>query len=387
MQRPLIITIGIVVILLVLGAWVYLLFFGAPGDVKEVPTNLGFDITPREAVIIEPPTEEGYTVDTSSGLQQLTTRPVAGYTSITATTSSTTIVRYVEQGTGHIYDIDLETGAEVLVSRTTIPRVREAVFSPDGTTVALTSITGYNRDTFVGNINTAEELLEGENIVPNADNIALLEKDIVSYTSQDKSGLFGYSYNLESGDLTQKFYTPFKAVTVIWNKNSTYLYNRPATDLLGYLYKITAGSYETTNIAGYGLVAKGNGNLVGYSKYNNDINVSMIADQNTGQTYPIPTLFIPEKCDFSKKSDNIRMWCAAPLENKDFNLNKWYQGKLTSKDYLWKIQAEANTAILISDLEKDSGRQIDVTGLLVSDNDTVILFTNKIDNTLWKFDI
>ncbi len=384
-KRPLIITIGIVTILLIIGVWVYLLMFGAPKQTSDVFTNLGVDVTPRPAVVVEAPTEQaGYTVDTSSGLQQLTTRPVAGYTAITATTSSSTIVRYVEQGTGYIYDIDLETGVEKQISRKTVPKVRSAVFSPNGQTVALTAIDGYRQDTFVGKIDTANETIEGEDLMPNVTNIFLADENTVKYTAESTDGLIGYSYDLTSSQLKQNFVVPFRDIKVIWLSDTTYFYNKPAEHLLGYLYKVEGGSYQPTDIKGYSLTVDASQNIIVYSHDNSTTKFRNLVT-NTENDSPIK--IIPEKCAFYNKIGQSELWCANPINPNDLNTIEWYQGKSLGLDNLWLISSLGYQATLIVDLEKLSGRPIDVKDIMVSNNDKLLLFNNKLDNTLWKFNI
>src|SRR5258706_5577502 len=65
---------------------------------------------------------------TSGKLRKLVSAPVAGFTIISGTT---TVVRYLEKDTGHIYDINLQ-GSNQRVTNTTIPRVYEAIFANDG---------------------------------------------------------------------------------------------------------------------------------------------------------------------------------------------------------------------------------------------------------------
>lgn len=387
MKRPIIITVGILIILSVLGIWVYLLLFGSPEKTGEVFTNLGFDVNVREAVTVDTSLpEKDYLIDTSSGLQQLTTRPVAGFVSLTATTSSSTVARYAEQGTGHIYDIDLGTGEEKLVSRTTIPRVREAVFSPDGSGVALTSITNYEKNTFVGQIHELEQTLVGENIAPNVSHINFPDNENIQFTLIGDNGTKGFRYPFVTGGTwAELFSTPFKDVTMTWNKEQNYFYNKPAENLPGYLYKIESGEYKPTDILGYSLVAKASDKYIATTKSLNHEYTSNFINKKSGETYESPILFTPEKCVFSKLNSD-RIWCAAEIGNK-LNLNEWYKGTQTSTDYVWEISVLAKTGRLVGNLKKDSGREIDVSSITISHNEKIMLFTNKLDNTLWKLDL
>ena len=110
MKNPLLITIGLVLIVLVLGVWLYLLFFGTPDTADEVFSDLGFDIASQPVNVVAPeiPAASDTFVDTAGEkLRQITTRPVAGFVSFFS--SSTDLVRYAERGTGHIYELNIST--------------------------------------------------------------------------------------------------------------------------------------------------------------------------------------------------------------------------------------------------------------------------------------
>ena len=54
MNKPLIFTIAITVVLLIAGIWVYLMLFGSPQNTGEVFTNLGFQPN-NQPVVAQPP--------------------------------------------------------------------------------------------------------------------------------------------------------------------------------------------------------------------------------------------------------------------------------------------------------------------------------------------
>ena len=54
MNRALVITVGIVIIIIVLGVWVYLMLFGTPEKTGDVFTNLGFEISQQDTTIAPP---------------------------------------------------------------------------------------------------------------------------------------------------------------------------------------------------------------------------------------------------------------------------------------------------------------------------------------------
>src|SRR3990167_9432725 len=80
-------------------------------------------------------------------LFRLSNTPVAGAvvlnprsTSSGQGSTSTTIVRYVDRATGHIYDVNLATLEKTKVTNQTLPKIYEAYFRPDGNAVLFRSL-------------------------------------------------------------------------------------------------------------------------------------------------------------------------------------------------------------------------------------------------------
>ena len=127
-MKKLLIILGSLLTIAILGAWLYLFTYGTPENGGEIFSRFGFGKnTDIPEVIVD---REDAAVDVGEGesgnverLRQLTVRPVAG------AGFSDTGIFYVEEGTGHVYHIDLATGEEKLLSGTTIPGARHALFS------------------------------------------------------------------------------------------------------------------------------------------------------------------------------------------------------------------------------------------------------------------
>lgn len=355
------------------------MLYGAPKKGSDVFTNLGFDVTPRDSVVVTTDTSTStFTIDTqTTGLQQLTTRPVAGF--VASDKASSTYITYAEQGTGHIYQIDTLTGAETLLSRTTIPRVRTADFSPDGEAVALTSITGYTSDTYVGLINNSTQAIKGTSLPPNAENINLPNNESIQYTRVDEKETTGYTYQHQTGEQRALFTLPFTAITMLWGENETYAYNKPASELLGYLYKITNGSFSTTAVSGYGLVATLFNDRIFYNSYKDEERATYLHNQNADDTQ-IPITLVPEKC--TATASTSAFWCANSF-NIDAVLDTWYRGEVTYNDNLWEVQTDNQQSILKVQVNDSINRSLDITNLqYATDN---LYFINKTDNTLWQY--
>ena len=106
-----------------------------------------------------------------------------------------------------------------------------------------------------------------------------------------------------------------------------------------------------------------------------------------GTTTVQPILMLPEKCVFDNPfKDN--MWCASELTPETAShVEDWYKGILTSHDELWYSKLSTKRAMLVGNLSKLSGRIIDVTNITINSDGTLLLFSNKTNQTLWLYKI
>ena len=142
--------IGAFAIILVVGIiWIYLFLFGAPENTDEIFAQFGIGgnapISQGTGATI--PTDNFVIVEDmqTNTLRQLTTRPIAGMAFIDENT-----VRYMERGTGYIYDLPLNGGAEQQVSYTTHSKVTSAHFSEEGNRVIYETETTTGQQISVG---------------------------------------------------------------------------------------------------------------------------------------------------------------------------------------------------------------------------------------------
>ncbi len=384
MKKNILITLGILVTLIILGVWAYLFTFGTPKDSAEIFANFGLggegeDTAPLpEPTIID--TSDTTTAGTPQALKQLTTRPVAGAVFVNDGDG----VHYVEQGTGHVYSIDLINGTETLISGTTLPGTREALFSKNGGLVAITLFDGSGLKTLVGEIGKdATQNFSGVALPQGASEIYFSNAtNSLMYAIKGTAGTSGYSYNTKKETGTQLFSIPLRDIHVLWEGNQIYVYTVPTGDQTGYLYKIVKNDLTYVTEGGKGLLG---------SLFNNDpivtrttesgIMSSAIAPQ--GETL-LPIVTIPEKCI----SSEAFLYCATPrdLGNTQAFPDNWYKGVVSYSDTLWEINVADGEATALSNFELESGRQIDVSKIGISEDETRLYFINKNDNALWMFD-
>lgn len=380
MKRTVFIITGSIVLLLIFSLWVYLLLFGAPKELNEAFTNLGFgNPTPIEEY--DSTLEQTAQLNIAAGsLSQLTTRPVAGFAFLEGA-SSTERLRYAERGTGHIYEIDLTNGTESRVSSKTYLAVTDAVFSPDGQAVTLFS----EGDT--GLSAKLEELGErnrSHDLPARATNPHFVSSTTLHYLLPTEGGAVGYTYDLDEMTTDEIFFIPMSDVHVWWTDTNTWIHNKPAPRLRGGLYKLDNGSLTRVGQSGYTLSAvlpRDNGDTYLITAANLDQNgilTSTLATATSNKNLPL-TAF-PEKCALQAST----LWCASTaLEFSRETQSDWYKGLITFSDNLWTTDVATGRTVLLDNLLDATGREIDVIDLTVDSHSDFLLFKNKRDDTLW----
>lgn len=388
MNRPILITVGIVIILLILGIWVYLLMFGTPNDTDDVFSNLGFSLPQQDTTVNLPETtdftpDSTVNTDTSNNpLRQLTTKPVAGSTFTQAASSS--YARYMERGTGYISEINLENGAESTVSQTVLPKVASAVFAASGTRVAATSYNNYVSSVFVGDV-TENKTLDGIRLEPGARNIAFSDSGDVLYSVAQSGVTRGYIHNLETQTKREIFAFNFINTDVHWGSgyDNTYLSTQPGEDLQGYVYTIDSTTVNPVTPPFYNLVSFISPRHIIATYAQNDTTQSVLIEEDGSQTN-LPLLIIPEKCVADTVFDD-QLWCAAPLASEE-SITDWYKGVVSHNDYIWLVDTTQAQATMVANPEDLTGRILDIDQITINEAGDTLLLRNKTDQTLWLLD-
>ena len=391
MKRLTIIVTGVLFLLLIAGIWGYLMFYGTPKNSGEVFSNLGFQLGNQDTTVTTPSTSTTSTpidglVDTKHGkLRQLTTHSVAGYISV-ATGSSSEAVRYVERGTGHIYSIDLASGKEQIISRTTIPAVAHAYFSPDGNTVAELSYTPEGETSvFVGTINSAS--LDGISLEQNARNISFANNHTVLYTVTQNGTTIGYRQDISTKTRQEVFRFNFGSIDVTWGNglSNVYITTKPSPALQGFIYKVTGNTVSPIGPVAYGLssVVSNEYVIVTYRK-SQTYHSSILTDNNP---LPLPILVINKKCTFDSLNKDL-LWCGAPQQNTSQTyIDDWYKGTLTAQDDIWLINLKLGSVQMKIDTQTEIGHSLDILNPEMNTSGTSLFFKNKTDQTLWMYDL
>jgi hypothetical protein len=409
-KKTIIITILIVFFALVaVFAWLYISLTNSNTDpTPNTPiTNTGplspfgtSNTNPR-ATSSTPATNIGTTNRPGQVLRMLSAEPVVSGTSIDK--STTTVVRFIERATGHIYETGLNESEIRRISNTTIPKIYNALWSADASSLVLQFLKEDNNtiQTFVAKLavnqatstKISASVIQGVSLGENLKGVvASNDKNNVLFLVSDIDGVSGITSRFD-GNLKKKvFGVSAKEWQISWptadlismttkpnaringfsylvNKN-TGLFNKIAENIPGLTVSINKD-------ASYALIGKG-----GLSS----TNISVL-NLKTGAVAEIETKTLPEKCIWSVQNPSTA-YCAVPnyIPTVPYP-DSWYQGLVSFSDSLWKIDASKGSASLIRNFQEEDKKDLDIVGMEITKNEQYLLFLNKTDLSYWSLKI
>lgn len=334
-------------------------------------------------------------------LRRISERPVAGGISF-ENKDLITVIRYVDRGTGHIYETTEKSLEEMKISNTTIPKALQSIWSAGGQSVIIRYIKEGTEDisSFSANIITAttsQDVSKNPKSVFLPSNIEQLSVnpsgDKIFYLINDGAGgSAGVMSNIDGSQKKQVFQSPIKEWLVSWPNNEIIaLATKPSSVAPGYLFFLNSQTGAENKILGgiNGLTAL-TGSTTKNILYSESVDGSIglnyyNSKNNQGGELSFKTL--PEKCVWSRSEESV-VYCAVPKaiiygEYPDI----WYQSLTSFTDSIWKIDIKTQSSELVLDIQQDTGNEIDVADPFLSKDDGYLFFINKKDLTFWSLSL
>jgi len=306
-------------------------------------------------------------------------------------------LRYIEKATGNVYQTFADKIDERKITTTIIPQIYEASFGNKGESVIIRYLKEDTKtiETFVGSL--PKEMLGGDTSEKSEITGSFLPENITDLSvSSDTLKIF-YLFNLNnnavgvmSDPLGAKKVQIFNHSFTEWlsaypNNKIITLTTKPASSVGGYMYAIDPNRKDLvkvlSNINGLTTLTSPNSKLVLFA--DNTLSLK-IFNTETKEYIQTGVKTMPEKCTWN--TQNTVIYCAVPktLENISYP-ESWYQGEVSFKDKIWKIDATNGSPTLLADLISISqGEEIDGIKLALDENENFLFFINKENSNLWE---
>jgi hypothetical protein len=346
----------------------------------------------------------GETVASAEAFRKVSTEPIGGATifdkRITITTDGIketfekTYIRYVNRGNGHVKEIAADSLNIKTLANTTIPKIYNATWINQSQVVLRFIDEVQEIKSFLGTVDENASTTDGTAPLGGS----FLDKNITELAvSPDKTRLFyitttpeqGILYTLKGGAKSIVMNLPFKEWQIEWPKADTLTITTNASQSVsGYSYTLsTAGTLRKLFGPQTGLLMKSSQGFMYVLKASINetrIQLSIVSTKNDTQI-PISFETLPEKCVWGTKNPTM-LYCAVP---KSLPVavypDAWYQGKVSFVDELYSVDAVSGQITKIFDISKSGA--VDAVDLSLNEKGTILIFKNKIDNSLWSLDL
>ena len=432
MTRKISYSIIIIAILAVIGVFAYFfLYLNKPAPKGEITTSTENPFNPLNPSGTSPTQTQSN--DTTNGttsviynsgqiyqlpkVRQIWTTPVGGF--VASTTGGTAFVRFVDRGTGYVYDMDATSSAPVDISNTTVPLVYQTYWGSNGMSgifryikegsdditnfyVQLRSTattTEVAQSTSTVSIPTAlvisqtPYVLRGMYFPGNIVSAAVSPKGNQIFTVENVAGNgVGYISNFDGSDSNKVFSTPLTQVAAFWPTASTLmLATKSSENSFGYLYLIDAKTGDMSeilgNMIGLSVLPSTTGQLVLYSDISSSGNlVTSLYNVKNGTSQDLPFVTLADKCVWSRQNP-LDLFCAVPSTAPTDYPDAWYKGTDPSVDSIIEVDTDTGSVHSVSNLAQDAKAQIDAEQLTLDPTERFLYFLNKRDLSLWSLDM
>jgi len=334
-------------------------------------------------------------------LRKLSTEPVAG--AVIFNIGTTSVVRFVEKGTGNVYEANSDSVAITRLTNTTIPKIIRAFWLPNGSGFLAQTLLIENEviETNFVKLNKNNASSTSEILTPFSTTIGKLPTDIKEITIKpDGSKIFYYTTNGSSNWFVSNpdgtgsnivMSQPLTEWLPKWISGNTIIMQNKASSestSFAYSFDVVNKILKKIGVEAFGLSVnpKPDGSLDLISSGGATPQLSIFDSKNvTTQTISVNTL--AEKCVWLKEKVPA-VYCAVPNQIPRGNYpDIWYKGLVSTEDFITKIDVNNDISHNIADLSSLSGQKIDVADISISPDETNLIFRNKIDGFLWMLRI
>lgn len=330
-------------------------------------------------------------------LRKISSEPVAGAAIFNIGTTS--VVRFVEKGTGNVYEARSDTVVIARLTNTTIPRIIRAFWLPSGAGFLAQTLEPGSEiiETSFVKLNKNNATSTSETLTPFNTTIGKLPTGIKEITIKpDGSRIFYYtagessSWFVSNPDGTVSNLVMSHSLTEWIPKwisgNTVMMQTKGSSESIGYTYSFDVSSKVLRKIGvgvlGLSFNSKIDGSFSLISSGGSFPQLFMIDNKNASSTR-ISVNTLAEKCVWLKeKSPSV--YCAVPNQIPGGNYpDIWHKGLVSTEDFIEKIDLNNDIYYNVADLVSLSGQKIDAADMSLSPDETHLIFRNKIDGYLW----
>jgi hypothetical protein len=342
-------------------------------------------------------------------LRKLSATPVGGFTA--SSTGSTTLVRWIDRGTGKVYQANSNDLTIAKLSNTTVPMVYESYWNKKASAFIFRSlqddsdtITTFYTELRVIQVasSTASSSVTASSIPfelrgsPLPSDTALLAvapkgDRVFTFTNDNGTGS-GYVSDFNGSKKTLVFTTPITQINTEWPEDNTITLTTKGSSFgVGFLYFVNPkdGIFNKIigGVRGLSTLVSHDAKKVLYSTSSGTSFSSAVFDIKTQKSQDLAFNTLPEKCVWSSLKKDV-IFCSVPSQITPASYPEdWYQGKVSFSDKIWQVNVTTGEAHLMAELLNTSGEIIDAENLTLDPKENYLYFMNKRDLSLWSLSL
>ncbi len=399
-QRTIIIVAGVIVLLgLLVGA--YFLINGSSPKLNTTPTptfTQAGDQTPQPVAPTGPVQGAGTVV--APRLLRIASGPVArGALALPikpeTTASSTspelpdTEVRYVERASGNVYAFRVHDRVLTRIGNKTLPGALEASWLPNGSRVFVRFLSSEGGAEQVSTYALPASGGDGYFLPANLSSVGIVDQNTIVTLLSGLSGSVASTAALSGTDSKTLFNSPLAALTLAPAGKNFMATTKASYQIQGYGFLVSGSTGGFTKelgpLSGLSTLPSPNGERVLYSYvYKGKLFTSVLV-LATHSVTSLPVATLSEKCAWSP--DSLSLYCGVPTTASKELPDSWYQGVESFSDRLWHVNLTTRLATLMVDPSTVTGVRVDMQALTLDSESDVVVFTNKVDGSLWAYDL
>lgn len=345
---------------------------------SNTPTPVTTSVTPRLVEIDQGPVVPGVFVG------DVSTTTLVGTTTVVSTDVH---IGYIERQSGNVFSYQVSTNQPTRTSNRTIPGIERAYWSTSGTTAFVQYLSGADNSI----VNTYALPADGSNgffLPQSLAGLAVSSTTLLTLAS-GTNGSIATSENLDGSKPSQVFSSALSSLRVALGGKSVFAFTRPSGLLAGYAFAASGGNLSRIEGPLNGLVALpgplGKHMLVSYV-VGGSLKMELI-DLIAHTALQLPVATIVDKCAWS--TDETAIYCGIPVNPTSSYIypDDWYQGAAHFSDRIWKIDVVGRYASLVLDFSSISKQSLDIDSIAVDGAKTEVVFRNKVDGALWRYQL
>lgn len=307
--------------------------------------------------------------------------------------------RYIELGTGHVYEGRTTDGVVSRISNTTIPDIDEAEFvDQDRVLIRYTddsdrikTFSAELADNF-GDSSSAPKRLQGIFLPDNILDVDVSPEGTLGMIVPD-----GDEYSVRTsdavGDNTVELYrSPLSEWRVGWHgsNDTMLLQSTPSYETYGVAYTLDTSNGAlrpyTTGRKALQVKPSASYDNAMISLYGDDEMRLYVWNRESNQYIDLSIDALAEKCTWAQARGSF--FCATPMEDlQEGEPDLWYQGVTSYTDQVWQIDATTGQAQLVLSGALSDGRPFDIVDLQISPDEQFLYFRDKTSRALWSFQL